>query len=93
MSTNTSLNTSVTEEKKSRLIITNIIVENFKSYAGIREIGPFHESFTCIVGPNGSGNTYSRFFNFLKENQTSLTPFNSYLEKEETKFVSKNFLN
>eukprot|EP01080_Neovahlkampfia_damariscottae_P000698 gene698-8950_t len=55
MSTNTSLNTSTVEEKKPRLIITNIIVENFKSYAGKREIGPFHESFTCIVGPNGSG--------------------------------------
>jgi structural maintenance of chromosome 4 len=64
MSTNTPLNTSVIEEKKSRLIITNIVVENFKSYAGIREIGPFHESFTCIVGPNGSGNNLSSFLIF-----------------------------
>jgi AAA15 family ATPase/GTPase len=31
------------------------VVENFKSYAGVREIGPFHKCFTSIVGPNGSG--------------------------------------
>ncbi len=38
-----------------RLIITKMVLENFKSYAGMREIGPFHKSFTSIVGPNGSG--------------------------------------
>jgi len=38
-----------------RLIIHKITLENFKSYAGVREIGPFHKSFTSIVGPNGSG--------------------------------------
>ncbi|KAL9651278.1 hypothetical protein ABK040_001231 [Willaertia magna] len=38
-----------------RLIIQNLVLNNFKSYAGKREIGPFHKSFTCIVGPNGSG--------------------------------------
>ncbi|XP_052215756.1 structural maintenance of chromosomes protein 4-like [Dreissena polymorpha] len=38
-----------------RLMITKIVNENFKSYAGIRELGPFHKSFTSIVGPNGSG--------------------------------------
>lgn len=38
------------KEKEPRLIITKIVVENFKSYAGKREIGPFHESFTCVVG-------------------------------------------
>lgn len=32
-----------------------MVLNNFKSYAGTREIGPFHESFTSIVGPNGSG--------------------------------------
>eukprot|EP00743_Colponemidia_sp_Colp-15_P004444 GILK01004794.1.p1 GENE.GILK01004794.1~~GILK01004794.1.p1 ORF type:complete len:1385 (-),score=418.54 GILK01004794.1:245-4204(-) len=30
-------------------------MENFKSYAGIKTVGPFHKSFTSIVGPNGSG--------------------------------------
>ncbi len=36
-------------------------MENFKSYYGKTEIGPFHQvytiyqSFTAIVGPNGSG--------------------------------------
>jgi len=31
------------------------VVENFKSYAGRRVVGPFHKCFTSIVGPNGSG--------------------------------------
>lgn len=39
----------------NRLIITKLIVEDFKSYAGRHVIGPFHKSFTSIVGPNGSG--------------------------------------
>lgn len=48
----------------TRLIVTRIVVENFKSYSGRHTIGPFHkvndhsslfQSFTSIVGPNGSG--------------------------------------
>lgn len=39
----------------SRLIITRIVNENFKSYAGVQELGPFHKYFTAIIGPNGSG--------------------------------------
>ena len=31
------------------------VLENFKSYAGVQEIGPFHKCFSSIVGPNGSG--------------------------------------
>ncbi|XP_029163402.1 structural maintenance of chromosomes protein 4-like [Nylanderia fulva] len=38
-----------------RLMITQIVNENFKSYAGRTTIGPFHKSFSAIVGPNGSG--------------------------------------
>ena len=38
-----------------RLMITKMILENFKSYAGVQEIGPFHKRFSSIVGPNGSG--------------------------------------
>lgn len=38
-----------------RLMITCMILENFKSYAGTQEIGPFHKRFSSIVGPNGSG--------------------------------------
>jgi structural maintenance of chromosome 4 len=30
-------------------------LENFKSYAGTKEIGPFHKCFSAVVGPNGSG--------------------------------------
>ncbi len=38
-----------------RLLITKILLENFKSYGGTKEIGPFHKRFSSIVGPNGSG--------------------------------------
>ena len=34
--------------------IDRIEVENFKSYKGKHQIGPF-KSFTSVVGPNGSG--------------------------------------
>eukprot|EP00935_MAST-01C_sp_MAST-1C-sp1_P001078 g1078.t1 len=36
-------------------MITKMVLENFKSYAGVREIGPFHKCFSSVVGPNGSG--------------------------------------
>ena len=39
----------------SRLVISHIENENFKSYAGKQILGPFHRSFTSVVGPNGSG--------------------------------------
>eukprot|EP00529_Nitzschia_sp_RCC80_P007618 CAMPEP_0113519648 /NCGR_PEP_ID=MMETSP0014_2-20120614/43643_1 /TAXON_ID=2857 /ORGANISM="Nitzschia sp." /LENGTH=1376 /DNA_ID=CAMNT_0000417403 /DNA_START=114 /DNA_END=4244 /DNA_ORIENTATION=- /assembly_acc=CAM_ASM_000159 len=38
-----------------RLMITKMVLENFKSYAGVKEIGPFHKCFSAVVGPNGSG--------------------------------------
>ncbi|KAI6185586.1 Structural maintenance of chromosomes protein [Aphelenchoides besseyi] len=44
-----------TDPHKDRLIITHIVVENFKSYYGRRTLGPFHKNFTSILGPNGSG--------------------------------------
>lgn len=40
---------------RARLIIEQIEMENFKSYAGVRSVGPFHKSFSAVVGPNGSG--------------------------------------
>lgn len=40
---------------KPRLVITYLILTNFKSYAGRQEVGPFHSSFSSVVGPNGSG--------------------------------------
>lgn len=42
-------------ERTARLLITKLEMENFKSYGGLREIGPFHKCFSSIVGPNGSG--------------------------------------
>ncbi|KAJ2849603.1 Structural maintenance of chromosomes protein 4 [Coemansia brasiliensis] len=41
------------EQSRPRLIITQMVLENFKSYAGRQVIGPFHK--VAIVGPNGSG--------------------------------------
>lgn len=37
------------------MIIHSIKLENFKSYAGEKIIGPLHKNFTSVVGPNGSG--------------------------------------
>ena len=42
-------------QPNTRLIITKMVLENFKSYAGVQEIGPFHKRFSSVVGPNGSG--------------------------------------
>ena len=36
-------------------MILKMVMENFKSYGGVKEIGPFHKSFSSVVGPNGSG--------------------------------------
>ncbi|SZF03760.1 unnamed protein product [Blumeria hordei] len=49
--------TSTTEAttQKPRMVITYLILTNFKSYAGRQEVGPFHTSFSSVVGPNGSG--------------------------------------
>ncbi|KAF7562523.1 hypothetical protein G7046_g1595 [Stylonectria norvegica] len=40
---------------KPRIVLTYLILNNFKSYAGRQEVGPFHASFSSVVGPNGSG--------------------------------------
>lgn len=37
--------------------VTYLELENFKSYAGLQRIGPFHD-FTCVVGPNGGEQAY-----------------------------------
>ena len=36
-------------------MIQKIVLENFKSYFGRKEIGPLHKCFSAVVGPNGSG--------------------------------------
>lgn len=38
-----------------RLMIERIVLVNFKSYYGRKEIGPLHKCFSAVVGPNGSG--------------------------------------
>ena len=37
-----------TETRIARLMITKIVNENFKSYAGTQELGPFHKVFTIL---------------------------------------------
>ncbi|KAM4065698.1 SMC proteins flexible hinge domain-containing protein [Hirsutella rhossiliensis] len=44
-----------TSAPKPRIVLTYLILNNFKSYAGRQEVGPFHASFSSVVGPNGSG--------------------------------------
>lgn len=41
--------------QRTRLVLRDIEVENFKSYFGKHRIGPFHKTFTAVIGPNGSG--------------------------------------
>ncbi|KAH9676500.1 Structural maintenance of chromosomes protein 4 [Citrus sinensis] len=41
--------------KWPRLFIKEMVMRNFKSYAGEQRVGPFHKSFSAVVGPNGSG--------------------------------------
>mgnify|MGYP002630639890 CR=1 FL=1 len=43
------------EPIKGRLIISHMVVENFKSYAGEQKIGPFDSNMSSVIGPNGSG--------------------------------------
>jgi structural maintenance of chromosome 4 len=53
-----SLGVPVVEEPKvprARMVITHLVLTNFKSYAGKQVVGPFHVSFSSVVGPNGSG--------------------------------------
>src|ERR1700722_3125315 len=40
---------------KARMVIRQLVMTNFKSYAGRQVVGPFHVSFSSVVGPNGSG--------------------------------------
>lgn len=49
------LNISMGRERRARLIIDHLVLEDFKSYAGRQVIGTFHGNFTSVVGPNGSG--------------------------------------
>lgn len=39
----------------TRIVLSYLVLTNFKSYAGRQEVGPFHTSFSSVVGPNGSG--------------------------------------
>lgn len=48
-------NLNIAREKKPRLVIDHMVLEDFKSYAGRQVIGKFHGNFTSVVGPNGSG--------------------------------------
>ena len=52
------------EENKDQAVedtkyqLKSIEVYNFKSFKGTHYIGPFLETFTAIVGPNGGGKIF-----------------------------------
>lgn len=48
-------NNGKSRSSQPRLFIREMVMENFKSYAGEQRVGPFHKSFSAVVGPNGSG--------------------------------------
>lgn len=54
---NPQMSRAIQEEQANsrRVIIRKLILEDFKSYGGRHEIGPFHHHFNAIIGPNGSG--------------------------------------
>nr|AAS90118.1 condensin subunit [Tetrahymena thermophila] len=52
---NSVLRQNLAGKSEQRLIVKQIVLENFKSYQGRQVIGPFHKRFTSVVGPNGSG--------------------------------------
>lgn len=49
------LPTVIDSTPKPRMVIRQLVMTNFKSYAGRQVVGPFHHSFSSVVGPNGSG--------------------------------------
>ena len=79
-----------------RLFITKMVLENFKSYGGEREVGPFHKRFSSIVGPNGSGKSnvidamlfvFGKKAKKLRLNKVGSTPYTTH----ERQFNSVKF--
>ncbi|CAL2035685.1 unnamed protein product [Caenorhabditis brenneri] len=46
---------TIESTKDTRMVISFIKVENFKSFRGVHEIGPLHKNMNVIAGANGSG--------------------------------------
>lgn len=69
-----SVQAPVTSKHEGRLIIQKMVLENFKSHGGLKEIGPFHTSMSAVVGPNGSGksNVIDAFLFVLGKRATKL---------------------
>ena len=36
-------------------MISKMVLTNFKSFYGEKEVGPLHKCFTAVLGPNGNG--------------------------------------
>jgi structural maintenance of chromosome 4 len=64
----------ISSKYEGRLIIQKMVLENFKSHGGLKEIGPFHTSMSAVVGPNGSGksNVIDAFLFVLGKRATKL---------------------
>ncbi len=61
--------------------IESLSLENFKSYKGPVNLGPFHD-FTAVIGPNGSG----KIFNIINQ------LINNFALVNSSRFKVKNLL-
>ena len=52
--------------EQPRLMITKIVCTNFKSYAGVKELGPFHKVYTLYA-------TYTLLMCILYTTETRMT--------------------
>ena len=50
---------------EQRIIIRKIVLENFKSYAGVQEIGPFHQVTTSCPTIHDISLSISDFYPFI----------------------------
>lgn len=48
-------NMNASQGPQRRLIITEMVLENFKSYAGEQRVGPFHKVFATLTDARGCG--------------------------------------
>ena len=46
--------TALVVADERRLVISEMVLENFKSYAGVQRVGPFHKA-SCLVAASSSG--------------------------------------
>lgn len=89
------------EEIKPRMVMTRMVLNNFKSYAGRQDIGPFHKvrhQYHEIYHVQATdSDIFSHLVQLLDptdpENRMSSTPFCSFSDTELTKCAKANWPN